>query len=69
MYLAGCWRQEKESPFHNFVILTRQAVGNLEAIHDRMPVIIPQSQIRAWLHDSPDAMVGAVTELSFEKVS
>jgi putative SOS response-associated peptidase YedK len=69
MFLAGCWRQEKDSPFHTFVILTRPAVKTFEEIHDRMPVIIPQSQMRTWLYDSSDAMAVALTELSFEKVS
>lgn len=69
IYFAGCWRQEKGNPFRTFVILTRPAVGALEVIHDRMPVIIPQRHMRTWLHDSIDAMAEAVTELSFEKIS
>lgn len=70
MYFAGCWRQEKGSPFRTFVILTRPAAaGGIEAIHDRMPVIIPQHNMRTWLYDSADVMAEAVTELSFEEVS
>lgn len=68
MFFAGCWHQEKDSPLHTFVILTRPAVEIFEKIHDRMPVIIPQSHIRTWLYDSPGALAEAVTELSFEKV-
>lgn len=67
IYLAGCWRQEKDSPFQTFVILTRPAVKVFEEIHDRMPVIIPQSHIRTWLYDSPAAMAEAVTEFTFAK--
>lgn len=36
-YMAGLWRQE-ESIFKKFTVLTRQAVGEIEKIHDRMPV-------------------------------
>ena len=66
IYLAGCWRQEKGNPFHTFVILTRPAVKVFEEIHDQMPIIIPQSHMRRWLYDSPDAMDDAVMELAFE---
>ena len=69
IYLAGCWHQEKDTPYPTFVILTRPAVERFEKIHDRMPVIIPQSSIQTWLYDSPNAIDEAVTELSFEKVS
>lgn len=68
IFLAGCWRQEKDNPLRSFVILTRQATERFEAIHDRMPVIIPKRLVRAWLSESPDAVTDAVTELSFEKV-
>jgi len=65
MYFAGCWRAEKDSPLDTFVILTRPAEGGAEAIHDRMPVIIPRSCTDAWMNDSPDAIREAITELSF----
>lgn len=69
LYLAGCWHQEEGNPFHTFVILTRPAIKTFEEIHDRMPVIIPQNHMRAWLYDSPEAIADAVMELSFAKVS
>lgn len=68
MYFAGCYRQEKNSPLLNFVILTKDAVSGLAAIHDRMPVIIPQSHIGTWLHDGHVALEHAVRELRFEAV-
>ena len=68
LYLAGCYRQEKNSPIFNFVILTAQAVNGLEAIHDRMPVIIPREHINTWLNESPNAAEHAVRDLIFEAV-
>jgi putative SOS response-associated peptidase YedK len=68
MFLAGCWRQEKNSPIHTFVILTKPASGSAEAIHDRMPVIIPRSRIGEWLNESPDAMKEAVTDIEFKEI-
>ena len=69
MFFAGCWRQERDNPLHTFVILTRPAASGIEGIHDRMPVIIPQNSLGAWLDDGPDAMGAVVTELSYMRVS
>jgi putative SOS response-associated peptidase YedK len=69
MFFAGCWRKEKEGMPHTFVILTRPASGGAEAIHDRMPVIIPQNRAAAWLSESPDAMKEAITDLWYKRVS
>ena len=68
MYLAGCYRQELDDPFRNFVILTRRAANGLEAIHDRMPVIIPPKYTETWLHESPGVIEYAVRDLAFEAV-
>ena len=67
LYLAGCWRLEGETPV--FVILTREAVGAARAVHERMPVIIPNSRVNEWLYDSPEVMRDAVTELTVEAVA
>ena len=56
IYLAGCFRQEKDSTHKRFVILTREAAGGLEKIHDRMPVIIPRCHIKNWLNGNPDVI-------------
>jgi len=66
LHFAGCWRQEKGSGLYTFVILTRQAAGGAEAIHDRMPVIIPENRRDAWLCEGPEAMGEAVTALAFQ---
>ena len=68
IYFAGCYRQEKDSPISNFVILTRQAAGGLETIHSRMPVIIPKMHADAWFGGEPGAMKYAVRELVYEAV-
>jgi putative SOS response-associated peptidase YedK len=64
LHLAACWREEEGRPV--FVILTRNAAGGAERIHERMPVIIPDSRIDAWLCDTPDVMSEAMTELVIE---
>jgi len=69
MFFAGCWRQEKDSPLPAFVILTRPAAGAVEAIHDRMPVIIPRNRADVWLNDGPDTMREAIEALSCKPVS
>lgn len=53
LYMAGLWREEKGEPLPLFVILTRAAGPDIARIHDRMPVIVPQHLIVAWLM-SPD---------------
>jgi len=67
VYFAACYRQEKDSPLRNFVILTRQAVNGLEDFHDRMPVIIPRAHAERWLHETPDVMESAVTSLMYKQ--
>ncbi|MCL1808833.1 MAG: SOS response-associated peptidase [Clostridiales bacterium] len=69
MFMAGCYRQEPGNLFKSFVILTRAAAGDLEEIHGRMPVIIPRSCAKNWLHGGPDAMNNALTELAFEQAT
>lgn len=67
IHLAACWRLENEQPV--FVILTRDAIKGAERIHKRMPVIIPQSRVSEWIHDSPEVMRESVTELELEAVA
>ena len=65
MYFAGCWRQDNNSPLCTFVILTKAASGGLEAIHTRMPVIIPKDFFEVWLNDSPEIMGNTVTDVQY----
>ena len=69
IYLAGCYRKEPDSKLMKFVILTREATDGVEDIHDRMPVIIPQSRIEEWLCRSYDVMGEAVTKLVIEEAA
>ena len=68
MCFAACYRHEQNSALPSFVILTKQAVGGLEAIHDRMPIIIPPEHAKAWLYESPGNIEYAVRELLYEAV-
>ena len=68
LYLAGCYRKEPDSDIMKFVVLTREAVGGVEEVHDRMPVIIPKDRVETWLYESPDVMNEAVTKLIIEEV-
>lgn len=67
IYLAGCYRQEKDNPLGSFVILTRQAASSIEEIHQRMPVIIPREHIGFWL-ESPSAIEYASEEIAYKAV-
>ena len=49
LYLAGLYEDYEDGP--RFVILTRDAAGSVKNVHDRMPVIIPQNMLLAWLGD------------------
>ena len=50
LYLAGIADLfEREQ---RFVILTTQANPSMEKVHDRMPLVLEQDQVRDWLLDS-----------------
>ena len=68
IFLAGCYRKEKDNPLFSFVILTQQAVGGMATIHERMPVIIPQAYRRAWLHENPQTMDYPLQEIEYRAV-
>lgn len=70
LYMAGLWREEKSEALPLFVILTREAGPDIASIHDRMPVILPQHLIVAWLM-SPDPgpiMDQAILSLAYQPV-
>ena len=46
-WMCGLYRIEDGLPY--FVILTKDAVGDLQGIHDRMPLILPQEKINEWI--------------------
>ncbi|MBQ3919665.1 MAG: SOS response-associated peptidase [Oscillospiraceae bacterium] len=56
-WLCGLYRIENDLPV--FVVLTRDAVGELAEIHDRMPVIVPKKMVGDWVRpeNDPSAMM------------
>ena len=71
MYLAAIWRMERGANLPRFSIITRDAVGDLADIHDRMPVIIPRELIDTWLTESSqiaEVLRQATTEIGFENL-
>ena len=46
-YLAGLYRIENGYPV--FVVLTTEPSAELSEIHDRMPLLLPKSQIENWI--------------------
>lgn len=59
LYIAGVFRQHENAS--EYVILTKEPVEPVAAIHDRMPVIVPHSKAEEWLYDDNAAM-GIVTQ-------
>lgn len=47
IYMAGIYRMTKEGS--QFTILTEDAKGSLEKIHERMPVIIDYKDVNSWI--------------------
>ena len=53
MYLAGLWRPEGEEA--RFVVVTAPANKSVADVHDRMPLLIDESEARAWVFDEEGA--------------
>lgn len=53
MYMAGLFRRSADTEAQwECVVLTKQAVGEVAAVHDRMPMILPdKASRRAWMQD------------------
>ncbi|MBR6209374.1 MAG: SOS response-associated peptidase family protein [Oscillospiraceae bacterium] len=54
IYLCGIYQLMEGKP--RFVILTRAANESMSRIHDRMPVIVGENSVRAYLTDRDAAM-------------
>lgn len=66
-YLGGLYRMEDGFP--RFVVLTRPPAREIEFIHDRMPLILPEDRINDWIDPSadPEAVISsALEEMIFE---
>lgn len=55
IYMAGLYRIEKDISLPLFVILTRPAASGIEFIHNRMPVIVPETVREKWLANNIEA--------------
>ncbi|OBK87617.1 SOS response-associated peptidase [Mycolicibacter sinensis] len=58
LFAAGLWSvwrgHRRSAPLLSVTIITTDAVGELAGIHDRMPLLLPESRWDAWLDpDSP----------------
>lgn len=56
IHFAGLWSswvRDGEDPVDSFAILTRDASASVEAIHNRMPVILRSSAFGEWLDPNP----------------
>ena len=70
-YIAGLYRYEEHSGMQvpMFTVLTREAVGSVRDIHDRMPVILDKDSLRDWIRPDgdPSAIVDkALSNMFFE---
>lgn len=50
LYLAGLFSVNQERP--SFVVLTQEANASMLEVHQRMPVILGQNELGAWLYDN-----------------
>jgi putative SOS response-associated peptidase YedK len=57
LFMAGLYRDTAEG--REFVVITKDAYGDVTKIHNRMPVILRANQIEEWLSGvlSPDEIV------------
>lgn len=55
LMFAALWErwQGPDGELESYSILTQSAAGEVTAVHDRMPLILPPSLFRDWLHASP----------------
>jgi len=71
-YIAGLYRYEEHGGMQvpMFSIITREAVGTVRDIHDRMPLILDKENVKDWIRPNgdPSAIVEkALTNMVFEK--
>ncbi len=67
-WLCGLYRIEEGLPV--FVVLTREPGESIRFIHDRMPLILPEHLIDAWIMPDgrPEELLSqTLTDMVFEK--
>jgi len=70
--LAGLYRFEERKGLQVpvFSVLTRDAIGELRGIHERMPMILQRKDIGEWIKpdgNPQEVSRRALTEMCFEK--
>lgn len=66
-FLAGIYRMEAGKPV--FIVLTRDAAEGIAFIHERMPVILPNSAVADWLnpkYHGDDILQAALLNMEYE---
>ena len=61
IYMAGFYRMDGNEP--RFVILTTVANASMRSVHDRMPLILGEKDIRPWIYED------AKTDVFLKKAS
>ncbi|MGN0293135.1 MAG: SOS response-associated peptidase [Lachnospiraceae bacterium] len=56
--MENCRENRKENKAFRFVILTTAANDSMKPVHDRMPLILQENQIRDWIFD--DGVTGKI---------
>ena len=49
LYMAGFWQQFGDG--NRFVILTTRANPSVSPVHDRMPLILEETEVEDWIYD------------------
>ncbi|MEZ0366956.1 SOS response-associated peptidase [Mycobacterium sp. pUA109] len=66
LFMAGLWSvwkgPEGAKPLLSCTIITTDAVGELADIHDRMPLVVPESDWDTWLDPDADADLQLLAE-------
>lgn len=70
-YIAGLYRYEEHCDMQvpMFTVLTKEAVGTVRDIHDRMPVILDKEDVKKWIRPDGDPRSiaeKALTNMVFE---
>jgi putative SOS response-associated peptidase YedK len=65
LFFAGLYRDFEGE--REFVILTRNASGEVAEVHDRMPVILRVDQIEAWL--SGAMALGDIKDMEYKNAA
>ncbi len=61
--LWAIWKDPQGERVSSFTILTREAVGPVAAIHDRMPIVLPHEAYALWLAREPALDEGTLLRL------